>query len=948
MKTKFNFKKNWKAILAVVLSVVIIATGTVGGFLIFGQPKAKINDTTVMGQGEAEQNGKKLEPRAVISPNVVLFDEGAAEINNAITSVKTTSGGVYLDVAAGTDMDSLGVGDIFFLDGSETTPMGEPYFGKVSSVKTVDGKTSLVLEAPRADEVFDALSFNTENILEDCETATFTALEGVTIVSDAQTIGTSKGVGLPEASTLGEAGKAETITLVNEERKFDVGRKIELSLKLDIFEAYKQCNSDKYEDEPNYSNAATKVYTTPKGCAYHVKDCFHLKASKEVNEVSLATADSEGRSPCKHCKPPALDGRTVKTEPELTLTGSVGLENIKCGIKCNWDILEGKGIEDLSFDISGDFVAKAELKGGMETSIGGADTEIEWESDILDSSLKIQGLKEKVFPIAYYSVTQNIQCTAAGDNNMVRVAVENMPISILIMVYLDVQGNITMGVTANYEYSRHFEYDQDVVTNGQWNLESETKVEEPEITWGLEAGVSGSIDAHVGLSAMVYVFNINIVDVGIVKVGAEAEGKLALSVDNTTIDSSEPWFDASIFARTYVKVLDINLLINVDAELFGGIAGLEAGADFNWTLIDATIAKWGEKLPTRFDKDTMSSSNITAKDATASYYKDEDGRLIMDVNDKKTILYDDEFFTICGIDESYIYFLKTENSSTYDVYRVSKETRAVKEIIGSIDSVLYSDEEHIYYVDGFNKKQIYKFNRFKEERESFATFDHDVEVMTKQGDNFYVTTADNDGMSWFFGASNYYYLIDSAGNIITDYGSNIEVSQYDITDKDKYRVAVNRVSGGVLRGVAREVCWMSKDGSASVVTDGVSGWNFLDDGIITSQNNIGGETPYKMVLYKAEDGSQVTLTETASNQTIFTMQQSGTGDWYYFDQSEQELILYTLDSNFQNKQVVKTFPLDEIKYSLTECGMEILNNCVFFYAISGDDSCEVIKRYDLY
>ena len=105
--------------------------------------------------------------------------------------------------------------------------------------------------------------------------------------------------------------------------------------------------------------------------------------------------------------------------------------------------------------------------------------------------------------------------------------------------------------------------------------------------------------------------------------------------------------------------------------------------------------------------------------------------------------------------------------------------------------------------------------------------------------------------------------------------------------------------------------------------------------------------PEKIVLYRASDGSRVDVTDVSSDQAFFTLCQSGDGEWYFFDQTDSEMILYVMSSDFTNKTELKTFSLDTIHYNLSDCSMTLMNNRIYFYTMPDNQTSEVLYRYDI-
>ena len=95
------------------------------------------------------------------------------------------------------------------------------------------------------------------------------------------------------------------------------------------------------------------------------------------------------------------------------------------------------------------------------------------------------------------------------------------------------------------------------------------------------------------------------------------------------------------------------------------------------------------------------------------------------------------------------------------------------------------------------------------------------------------------------------------------------------------------------------------------------------------------------------DGKKITVTEVQSDQAFFTLCQSKSGAWFFFDETDEALILYSMNEDFSNKQVIKTVPLSEAPCSLKESGMTIMDNRIYFYSIPNNSTATVVYRYDI-
>ena len=184
-------------------------------------------------------------------------------------------------------------------------PLGEPYFGKVSSV-SADGKDKqFIFETPMVDEVFDLLDLNMEKTLASDDINAIKTIDGVTVtkVDDLYShFGNSD-------TNAGDSSNNETPTPLSgtytpaptpmSKESFDVKDGLLLECKFDLFKAFP--DSKRKTKIPNHKKYNTvedqtiTVYKTHTGKCYHESTCVHLRSSKI--ETTLAEAKQEKAPP---------------------------------------------------------------------------------------------------------------------------------------------------------------------------------------------------------------------------------------------------------------------------------------------------------------------------------------------------------------------------------------------------------------------------------------------------------------------------------------------------------------------------------------------------------------------------------------------------------------------------------------------------------------------------
>ncbi len=937
-------KPNKKKRVIALITAFAVLVGLFGGYFgFFYQAKATIQDMTSQGGGAAAGDGGDTENRAVINQNVKAFtEEEAADINDSIEAAQVTNCGLYLTVEKGTPLESIGVGDIFYLDGSEDTPLGETYFGKIAAVdSTGTHSTTYLLETPMVDEVFDVLSIQYTDALTAEDVCSVETMDGVSLYAkDGPQAMSARSGHLASTSPTEDKDPPIGVTIDGDTLMFEI-------LDLDLLEAFglKEPTKGKNKEVDSQEARQEKVYTTDKGKCYHTETCHYLHSSK--HETNLTKALEDGYRACSICKPPVLTGTTL--ENELKLNGKVGLENLDFDMTFDWDILSGDGLENCIISAKGNFTAQLKLTSGLDLSLKGADTEIKIPSD----NVKLQGLENKRFPLVF--VTFNgatfTASTILSGSSHVETATMAVPLSVGAMIYVDIHGNLSMEATASVTFNYPFECTYTAVEN--YDLKNEFDCSgSPELAFDFDFTAKCDFDAHAGASVMVYVFNMNLAELAVAKVGVEGNGSVNAHRNISLTSLTEGWKDestlkADFYLRGYVKILDARLRLRAKAELFWGLVDANVTVDLQKLFRDITIFEWGTLPPTNYSTATMSYGALTASDSEAVYYKDANGALIREKDNYKTSLYTDSFFYICGIDDTYLYVLLPTGGS-YDVCRVAKDGSNSRVILTGVKYPLGNDQKYFYYLDSFDDTTIMRLDREGLDSLVFSEFDHPITFMSIQDDSFYVVELEDSLSASFFGTGYHYYTLDKDGNISADHGTSPGVRQMRIWDCGSYYYVSKPASTGFLRSTAKEVHWMSLDMVSSVKTDCLSGWNPVENvGIFTTQNSSSSSTGMQIVLYRAADGVKVPVTEVEHDCAFFTLSQSRTGNWYFFDQNAESLILYEMSADFSTKTVVKTIPISEINCNLTSCAMTIMNNRIYFYTIPNNSTSTMLYRHDL-
>ena len=628
--------KNKKSIivLSVILAVVVVASSVFGAVFLSRKSNVPPKDgATVDVQNIVEASS----PHGYISQNVNWFDESQAmAVNSSIQKITGDSNGLFVTLKSGTAVDNLVSGDVFYLEGNENTPIGEPYFGKIKSIEIVNGTTLLSLENPAIDEVFDSIFFQSGNVFAEGADITVETIEGVSVASGATPLNTSNSFEDLCATPLAyksDGEKPEISEVKSEKWSYSPSEDLKFEISVDLLDAFGI--TDETTTNKSKGTNTTKVYVLPYGEVYHLKDCRYLKAKNTEKEINLIDAVDLGYRSCSICKPAVLPNNDDSSESELKVTGSMGIRNIYCDILFEYN---NKSPQNCSVNVSGTAFGEVNLKGGSEMDVAGITT----ENEIL-KSVKLQGLREKRFPLAYFSIVTKVSCVSATTES-VRREVSSLPVSILLIAYFDINGNITFEVNGDFSYERDFNFNQAIIKNGQANFKNDLQISDPEVDFDFHLGGEGEVDAHFGVSLLVYVMNVNVVDVGIIKVGAESEGELALTVSKETLNSDKPICDSSIYIRGYLKLIDISIRLKYQVDI-GEIINYDDEITKSWTLIDVPIFTFNDANNSDKSEESGSTEQPGQSGATEQPIQPEQS------GDTQSKLSDTCQFVLCEVKE---------------------------------------------------------------------------------------------------------------------------------------------------------------------------------------------------------------------------------------------------------------------------------------------------------
>lgn len=905
--------------------------------------EAKEPEEPLSGDGDGTEN------ELIISSGVKLFvDDAAKEVNQAIQRIYCNDADqmeITLDPDSNEDFLSMNKGDIFFLEGDEDTPFGCTYIGKVVSLYARSNESTILLsETPGIDEVFDSVKLDVLSSLDEESLISVSGMDGVNITYTEDVSGAYAAI----PSVTDEELPSEMMGAQHQE-----GTTGPMTYSRENSGAVLLSSADPGSDE-----TSGEIRINPGGFVLE----YNLDLLQVVKTVKTALSDPDslfdGEPSDRNTADELLGGKVVNDliesfndDPKVQLKGKTAISDLSLNIACDWNIadLTSKcgGFTTLAYGLGYQYMTEDSLTiQAKNMEFGGTKNEFQ-----CGELIKLAGLRDKLIPLGFVQWTPAgvVPLISAMDpnqmNNLIHINASMSPLSAAVIFYLDMSGKVSASLVMNFDYQQNFYGGCEFVRDGQWVGES-FQTKDDSTSWSVDFQIAADMDAHMGIALDVYLFNVSIIDVNAVEYGLEGEGEGGIRIDSAHKDSPEVYLDW--YARGYLKVLDTH--INFRGLVTVGSMKLSAGFSRDWVLLDITHWTAGTKKETNYDANTMSFGQVTAEDEEAIYYLTESGKILKQdrVTGECTVLYSGEMVRFCGIDASYLYLLSS-GDTYYDIYRVDKKTGISRRIQTEVAAALAEDRESIYYLSALDESTIMALDRESLHTKAFQTFQgNSVQLMLPYEDQFYVTTKE-DGGFFFFTLTYNYYLLNRDGTVKEELGSDPDALRLPRTAMPSYYYSARYIERGMLRRASAEkFFWISADQSTVIEAEQASGWLDKDEGIFVTLKNENTTGPgYTIWLYQAADGQKREITDVYSDAAYFTLCKDTAGFWYYFDEDENYLTLYRMDSDFSRKEVVTQYLKNAVKASLSECSMEIVGNKMIFYTMN-DNLARVLYRYDVY
>lgn len=471
----------------------------------------------------------------------ILTDAESDVFNNSITSIHTQDyyGKENLCITIAGDLpEDLTYGDVFYLQGDQSTPFGEDRIFKLESYSSSysDQTTTLRVSEPYFEDVFDSFEYSSADALTQANfvkgyyangvNAHFGDIDKELLNVDAKSSST------PEVVTLANKAEPEISNTANElSTKGD-------DLIVDIeFDLKKQKDDD--DEEDHFVNVDTNFNITG---SFGIRDLvaymvFDMPSATEINELYLG-----------------ISGETFNN-----ISVNAGIDasaNMKATEK-DLKILTLEGLNDKLLPI-----AVFEFKGTTPVYI---------------TNSAFKNGKEKITPAFYiilYSDWEgkiSVQFTGKIDysnqfNNGLRVFKNGEP----HLAFED------------YPYAKAYD----------------TGLKKDLVTWEVGLTINANTDITVfGGSLLFYILGINVGEISAARFGIEAECNLEIkanSLEGIKFCESD---DTYYYIRGYLKIIEAKVKLKADGKSF--LKRLSIDVNFEFALLDFTLFEKGD-MPEKY------------------------------------------------------------------------------------------------------------------------------------------------------------------------------------------------------------------------------------------------------------------------------------------------------------------------------------------------------------
>ena len=304
------------------------------------------------------------------------------------------------------------------------------------------------------------------------------------------------------------------------------------------------------------------------------------------------------------------DNSYFNADASCQLTGKIGIENLAAHLVS--DMPSFGQFEELYVGVSGDFIADVRLEGKLEatakTTATSKDTKF----------LSLEGLNNKLLPIAVFKFkgTTPVYITNKQFKNQQKTFYPTM----YFMVYSDWEGNISVSLSAGFNFKHSFNNGLRIVEKGNPGLKFEkypyTQAYDVDSENGLTWDATLDVDAYsditlLGSSVVIYIAGINICEISVARIGIEAEASTQITANSKEGVKACDSDDSYYYLRGYLKLIEMKVKLKAEGKSF--LDNVSIDAKFDFSLLEKELFRVGET------NNTSNKVPISSKEAPTDY-----------------------------------------------------------------------------------------------------------------------------------------------------------------------------------------------------------------------------------------------------------------------------------------------------------------------------------------
>jgi len=297
------------------------------------------------------------------------------------------------------------------------------------------------------------------------------------------------------------------------------------------------------------------------------------------------------------------DSGVLETDPlhwDFKASGKFGIKDLRAYMI--YDMPAPLQFNELFFGVRGEKFVEIDISADLNASFGAKATSI--KKNILGLDIKASALDEKLIPLGIW---QFAGTTPMYITNPQYKKLRIMP-SIFFMLYMDAEGNISFETTASFQRVndtfngglRLFEDGKPVMKmeSYPYNVGNKGEAEEVQDVWSIESQLEARTEiTMLGGSVLFCIAGLNIGEIGLFRLGLEAEGKIGVKASSDKgLETPTPQ-NSSLYLRGFVKLIEVNVRLKASAEFFR--RNWSGGFDFNHCLVDITLFLLGN-MPSKY------------------------------------------------------------------------------------------------------------------------------------------------------------------------------------------------------------------------------------------------------------------------------------------------------------------------------------------------------------